>query len=265
MPCSNESTFRQLPALKPLEFPGALHRSFEFELGQINVQMCALDAALLEFSERVREAPGFLKDSVWRHGHRNLAAGQLDLGRALDLSYGAAVALLLSRLDQLCSRIRRHPFIDREQSSLAKGDFLRKTLWLILASHGHSALATPLKKDVVELYLTKADITKFDSFRLRRNGRLHAGDSEDADEEEADAAWHPRFADVLDCSKTLQRLARSLCLSLSGEPLALAPTLSTRFGRLPAGRRRNAALAALIQDYLVDEARAHPVISILSW
>lgn len=265
MSTAAKDTIPPLALLSRDDFPGELFRSFKYELGQINIHVCVADAALLEFEARARESREFLKDSVRRHGHRNLNVAALNVELALDLSYASHIALLLSRMDQLCQRVRRHPVINRELSGSAEGDFLRKALWLILVSHGDTKLPKPIDTRTTEQLLGKVEVQKFDAFRNLRNDQLHAGEGKVDELSLTAALQHPRFAEVLECSKTLQTLARRLCRALAGSPEALAPVLDRRFGLLKASRRRNAAMSALVQDYLLDKDEVPAVLSELAW
>jgi hypothetical protein len=105
--------------LSPQDYPATLFREFEYDLGQINIHVCAADAALREYTARVLETPAFLRLSVQRWGHRHLNPNELNINRMLDLSYASHIALLLSRMDQLCQRVRRHPGRFSAQDTLA--------------------------------------------------------------------------------------------------------------------------------------------------
>jgi hypothetical protein len=251
--------------LSPQDYPATLFREFEYDLGQINIHVCAADAALREYTARVLETPAFLRLSVQRWGHRHLNPNELNINRMLDLSYASHIALLLSRMDQLCQRVRRHPFVNMNRSSEAQGDFLRKTLWLVLVSQSETKLSNPLDSATVEMHLGSAEVRRFDAFRGLRNDELHAGDRAVLVSDNADRLLHPRFVEVLDCSKTLQVIARRLCRALSGTPTLITPILVKRFGSLKPARRKNAASSALAQEFMLEAKEVQQVIHELVW
>ena len=259
MKSSRESA--KIPEIKPSEFPAALFRSFERELGRFNIQLCVADAALQDFAIRVSTSPNILKDRVRRSGHHNLNTAELRVDLALDFSYISHISLLLSRMEQLCQSLRRHPYVNRDLNSSAQGDFLRRTLWVILQSRSDTKIETPLDTGVLDEHLLPSNVTRFYAYRKLRNDLFHAGESATA---APSTSLHPRFADVLQCSKSLQSLARALCRALIDKP-RLIRILERRFRALAPARRRNAAISALTQEYLLDATEAQAVLLEIAW
>lgn len=240
------------------DFPAAIERDFRHELGRINIHLCFGDCALREFAHSVVSGPDRLRRSLRAAGHRNLEPSEISVSLALNLGYSAHLAFLLSRLDILCQRLRRHPWVDKELNNAAKGDYLRRTLWVILQTISDSKIITPMEQDHTHHYLSQGALEDYDQCRTHRNDSLHS----DTDSGEFIA---PRFQTVLGLSKSLQVLAREICRTLSTDLQRTEEAIWHEFKHLSGPRRRNAVFSALRQEFLLDGADAEQVISQLAW
>lgn len=198
------------------------------------------------------------------------------------LAYTSQIALLLSRLEQLCKVLRKHCLIDTRLSKLMEGDFLRRTLWLVAVSRKGDKLPTPIQDADAFLYVDPLDIAVFDYYRIMRNTELHAVVDADGNLTEVYSKidlkrckpelghvpilrGEVNFSDVLVVSKNCQRIALSLCRSIVDPKRDILPELKRRFGNHSADRRRNAAKSLLTQSYLLDIADAEVILFDLAW
>jgi hypothetical protein len=247
-----------LTRLERPQLPSVLLADLRKDLGRINAQLCVADVALLEFADLIRRDPAVLRESVRRRNHYNLAISTLDIASTLNLSYASHIALLLSRADQLCQRLRQHPTVDPSLRGAAEGDFMRKTAWLIVASYDTS-VPCPIPDVILHQHVRKGVVLRFDDFRTGRNEQMHGAAGGSA------FARPLSFADVLQCSKTIQDIARDLCRALSGPIDIISESMRIRFRMLPKNRRRAAAAAALSQNFLLDCLEVEQVLSDLAW
>jgi hypothetical protein len=250
-----------LLSLQPGNTPAALHRSFEEELGYINSHLCIADVALRDLEAAARANQDLLRQRARANGHRRLNTTYLQVDSALELSYISQIALLLGRMDHLCGRLQSHPLVNRTLKGSAKGDYLRKALWVILQSqsvYSGYQFQTPLDDACLNLHLPEVERLSLDRFRELRNAQFHPTTSRDA-------LTRTRFSEVLECSKALQSISMHLCRTLGGPPEVLAHMISKRFGYLSNGRRRHAARATLEQEYLLDGPGVNEVLFNLAW
>lgn len=244
--------------------PGELFRKFKRELGLINVQLCVVDAALCEYGERVTTSAALAK-SVQYNGHYRLNPSQLNMDRALDLGYLSMVALLLSRMDQLCRVVRNHSVLDQNLRNKQKGDYLRKTVRLVLECRHNANPTNPIDNATLESCIGTSQRTIFDKYLDMRNAELHALEGIIPVHADGTNVLDLRFRNILECSKALQSIAEKLCHSLSGPPLSLIPDMRIRFGEQLGERRRNATKCALEQDYLLDGREVEMVLHDMGW
>lgn len=246
--------------LEAPDFPATLHAAFEDELGYINTHLCIADTALRDFESAAHRDTKFVARRVRLNGHRRLNTDVVQLKNAMDLSYASHVALLLGRMAALCDRVRAHPLVDARLNEVAKGDYFRKALWVVLQSQQANTISCPVDDTTIAKHVSTSSLSTFDRFRVMRNTQFHSSAPSSAQHTEV-----TRFPDVLACSKALQELSRGLCRALAGPLPEVATVLTKRYGNLPPGRRRHAAHAALQQQYLLDATDIHGVLFDLAW
>lgn len=283
-----------LSTLRQEQLPVDIFRRFKKELGEVNTHLCLVDAAIQDFvlgHKQALDKSAFLLQRTRKHGHRRLATEKLDLLFAVRLAYISQIALLLSKLEQLCRVIRKHALINIQFAELAGGDFLRRTLWLVAVSRTSVKLPTPIDNAVAFDYLDSLDLFVFDYYRTMRNLELHSVSGAAKKDPKADAkgsldkiyseidlsrcrselGYAPTlngeitFNDVLVVSKMCQRIARSLCRSIVDTQRDILPELRRRFGNQTPDRRRYAAKAVLFQTFLLDIADIEGILYDLAW
>ncbi len=274
-----------LSTLRKDQIPVDIFNKFKMELGEVNSHLCLVDAAIQDFARSSRQSPdstAFLRQRTREHGHRNLSIDILNLEFSMRLAYTAQIALLLSRLEQLCKVLRKHSLIDTRLSELMEGDFLRRTLWLVAVSLKCEKIPTPIQDAEAYKYVAPLDLAVFDYYRIMRNSELHAvADADDNLTEvyskidvkrcKTELGYVPilhgevNFRDVLMVSKCCQRIAHNLCRSIVDPKRDILPELKRRFGSHSADRRRNAAKSMMTQSYLLDIADAEVILYDLAW
>lgn len=273
--------------------PASIFSNFKLELGLVNSHLCVIDTALQDLIQACQPPEStktYLRSRTRAHGHRRLSTDTLDIGFAQRLAYISQIALLLSKLEQLCRSVRRHDLVSAELNDRAKGDFLRKCLWSLAASRESRSIPNPIDNSTATRYVPALDLALFDHYRLTRNDTLHASDSQQDPASEAGNSQREAlveeikslncdhtygqlpspgqrlsFADVLLLSKSTQSIARSLCRSLADPRRDLLPEIRRRFGNQKPERRRNAAVAFLAQDYLLDDIEIRALLSEDAW
>ncbi|BCO11387.1 hypothetical protein GEOBRER4_n2076 [Citrifermentans bremense] len=272
-----------LSRLPKEQLPVEMFRSFKKQLGEINSHLCIVDVALQDFvldHAHSEDSRAFIRQRALAHGHRRLGTDKLDLEFALGLAYTSQIALLLSRLEQLCHFVQKHGMINPKFKELMEGDFLRRTLWLIASSRKGEKVASPLPEEIAISYITPLDLAIFDFYRKIRNSELHAANNRDLTElrskidmdrcrSELGHAPTPQgdlsFKDVLVVSKTCQRIGRNVCRAVADPNRDIIPELKRRFGSHPVERRQNAARSLITHAYLLDEADVGLILSELAW
>lgn len=274
---------KQLPELPKDQLPLEMFRNFKRELGEINSHLCLVDAALQDFAlshVQSLDGPAFLHRQTLAHGHRRLVTDNLDLKLSLRLAYTSQIALLLSRLEQLCKVIQKHGLINPKLKELMEGDFLRRTIWLIASSRDGEKVTIPLPEEVAFRYISPLDLAVFDFYRKMRNAELHAAIGSDLTEFHSKINLeHCRlelghvptpqsdlsFKDVLVVSKSCQRIGHSVCRAVVDPKRDIIPELKRRFGSHSVDRRQNAARSLMLQTYLLDVAEIGVILSDLAW
>jgi len=283
-----------LSALRKEQLPVEIYRKFKKELGEVDSHLCLIDAAIQDLALAQKESPNgaaFLRQRTLEHGHRRLSTDNLDLHFAMRLAYTSQVALLQSRLEQLCRILKRHCLINVKLNEVAEGDFLRRTLWLIAASREDEKLPATIEETIALRYVDSLDLAVLDYYRIMRNLELHAvSDAKgncsraaaddnltgyyskiDVNRCKSELGYVPTlkgemsFIDVLIVSKSCQRVARSLCRSIINPQRDVEPELRRKFGSFAADRRLNAAKALMNQTYLLDVADVEALLYSLAW
>ena len=284
-----------LSRLQRDQIPSEIFLRFKKELGEVNSHLCIVDAAMQRLAHDYARSPNkieFLRLCTRCHGHRHLASDKLDFDFSIRLAYISQIALLLSRLEQLCRSIGKHPFINKNLKERMVGDFLRRAIWLVAASREGEKLPTPIEDSVTSRYLDPLDIGIFDFYRTMRNLELHpatpsspkndvnldqhgnlaaAYSKIDQDRCKAEFNYTPTlsdllsFRDVLLVSMSCQRIARSLCRSIVDPERDLLPELKRKFANQANKRRNNAARALLSQSFLLDSDEVEALVCDLAW
>jgi hypothetical protein len=276
------------------QFPIVIYRKFKKELGKVNIHLCLIDAAIQDLAlgyEQSQDNIAFLRERTRKHGHRRLGTDNLNLKFAMRLAYISQVAFLLSNLEQLCRELQKHSLINNQFKDSLKGDFLRRTLWIIAVSRKGVKLSSPIENDEAFHYVDSLDLAVYDYYRTMRNIALHSVSGStttdsignidgsldkiyseiDLSRCKSDLGYVPTlngevtFNDVLVVSKMCQRTARSLCRSIVDPNRDILPELRRRLGNHKADRRRHAAKAVLSQTFLLDVADIEGILTDLAW
>ncbi len=276
------------PSISHQSTPGDMERKFRVDLGAINPLLCLTDTALRRMEREIAsqgDPKKFLHTAVMAY-HPRLYTDHLNFQDACRLMYIAHVALIISRLDHLCDQLQRHQLVWPKVRELAQGDFVRKTLYLLLQSRTSDTIKQPMSPSVIDAHLEPVALSLMDYYRYIRNIQLHGQnivrDSEDdslpkkannlnLEQIRAKFGSVPSnsdsvaFIDVILCSKAAQSIAKGLCRAMIDMAKELSPELKRRFGNVPAERRRHAAAAFLRQEFLLDDREVNGLLFEMSW
>jgi hypothetical protein len=157
--------------------PRELELKFREELGSINPQICLIDVAMSFFSSHLdnnKNKSNILRKEVRRHGHSGLYTDHLNFNDSKQVGYIALLALIQSKADSFCTTIQNHKFLNKEFKSEAKGDFLRKTIYMFLkSSYPSISPSNPIKESDFDGILDNNHILLIDYYRNIRNETLH--------------------------------------------------------------------------------------------
>ncbi len=269
--------------------PSEIERNFRSILGRLSPHLCLLDVAAENFALQMRQtkhAEPFLRQQAKHFGHTRLYTAHLQFSTAQRFMHLSHIAYIFSCGDALCRQLRSHPYIKaRMDPGVApKGDFLRKTLYLLLqASSPKKGRTNPVSDSELTNVLGNASFSLVDYYRLVRNDELHA--AEENGETTSDTRFgdlpmreiqkqygiSPRrpseiqFDDVLLCSRAWQDISRRLCSQIFGVEDYIVPALRKRVGNDCGARRENGARALLRQEFLLEEVLIDDILSNLGW
>ena len=275
------------PSIASTPTPGTLERSFRKDLGQVNPHLALADTAMRRLGaemSQAADAKSFLRMAVKSH-HSRLYTDHLNFKIASALLYLSQIALIISRLDYLCDQLQQHPLVYPKSREIALGDFVRRTLFILLQSRSKDSIAQPLAAEIISLHIDSDGLSLLDYYRRIRNMQLHSysilfeksspGIRQLGDLDLNPASITPsttpsqpcdiNFNDVILCSKAAQNVARGLCCAMIDPTTELPSELIWRFGNLSPVRRNHAALGFLSQEFLLDEAAAKAILSSMSW
>lgn len=250
--------------------------AFRRELGDINPLVCLMDVAMSSFSLKIdnnHNKSKFLKKEVAKHGHVGLYTDHLNFADSRHVGYIAMLALIQSKADSFCAKIQNHECLNQEYKSQAKGDFLRKTIFVIIkSSYPNLAPSNPVVENDFDFIIDNNDISLVDYYRSIRNEELHnsllskRNDSliklyERIDLDKTHKNFkilpkHPELIDIKDVilfSKAWQKLAKDFAKSFINFDIHVIDYLRKKFGNLKQSRRDNAVKQFLQREFLFEE------------
>lgn len=270
--------------LNSTNMPRTIELSFRKELGDINPQICLIDVAMSYFASNLENShnqPGFLKKSTSKHGHPGLYTDHLNFSDSRRVGYVAMLALIQSKADSFCRKIQNHPCLDQECKSQAKGDFLRKTIFVIIkSSYSNIKPSNPVVENDFSIFIDNNNLLLIDYYRTIRNEQLHNFQKKGQNDtllklyEKIDIGKtnhnfkmvpnRPDDIDIKDIilfSKVWQKIAKDIAKSFIDFDKYVVSYLRKTFGNLKPPRRDNAVKQFLRREFLIDEAEVFSSVS----
>lgn len=276
-----------MQGLIPRPYPHDIDKDFRSELGRINPLFCLLDVATARFASEItsaRHPAGFIRTEAKRFDHHRLYTDGIKFTDSRRFLFVSHIAFLLTCAEASCRRLQRHPLVNKNELNQNEGDFVRRTVRIVLLTASGEHVPNPVALSDVQNLIGEGTFATVDYYRLVRNAELHARsiDEKDRSPEEAhrslpsdiifkqykrrpSAPSAINFHDVLLCSLALQDMVRRLSAGFLGVERHVVPHLNKAFGALPEKRRANAGLAFCEQELLLDEHEAKSVIASLGW
>ncbi len=256
--------------------PRTIELAFRRELGDINPLVCLMDVAMSSFALNIdnnHNKSKSLRKEIAKHGHTGLYTDHLSFADSRHVGYIAMLALIQSKSDSFCTKIQNHECLNQEYKSQAKGDFLRKTIFVIMkSSYPNVSPSNPVVQNDFDFIIDNNDISLVDYYRSIRNEELHnslsnkKNDSliklyEKIDLNKANNNFKivpkkPELIDIKDVilfSKVWQKLAKDIAKSFISFDKHVVGYLRKKFGNLKQSRRDNAVKQFLQREFLFDE------------
>lgn len=263
--------------LDSTNMPRSIELAFRKELGSINPLVCLMDIAMSSFALNLESSKNklrFLRKEAAKHGHSGLYTDHLNFHDSHHVSYNAMFALIQSKSDSFCRRIQNHPCLNQDYKSEAKGDFLRRTIFVIIkSSYPDISPSNPVDQNDFDFFIDINDMFLIDYYRTIRNEEFHnSGHNKKNDHlinlyekiniyetnEKFDIMpKKPEAIDIKDVilfSKVWQKIARDIAKWFINFDNYVVEYLRKRFGRLKHSRRDNAVRKFLSHEFLFDES-----------
>ncbi|MCW5209670.1 hypothetical protein VU10_05735, partial [Desulfobulbus sp. US1] len=250
--------------------PGEIELSFRKELGSINPYVCLIDVAMSFFSSHLNESNNehqALKKEAVKHGHPKLYTDHLTFNHARLVADISSLALIQSKADSFCEKIQKHPCMNQDFKSEAKGDFLRKTIFVFLkSSYPKLTPSNPVKDEDFHGILDNNHVLLIDYYRTIRNKKLHGSTSNESlfkifkkiDVEEINKYFgiYPEEPskinkhDIILFSKVWQKVAKDIASSFINLEDHVFSILKKKYGNSSPQRRTNGARQYLKREFL---------------
>jgi hypothetical protein len=264
--------------------PRAIELSFRKELGIINPQLCLMDVAMSFFSTNLENSNNksrFLRKEASRHGHPSLYTDHLIFDDSRRVGYVAMLALIQSKADAFCTTIQNHPCLGQNYKSLAKGDFLRKTIYVVIkSSHPNVSPSNPVEPNDIAGILDNNNLLLIDYYRSIRNDKLHSSSTRgtnanllklyeqiDLDMTKKEFKLIPHHSGIIDIkdiilfSKVWQKVAKDIARSFIDLNKYVVCDLKKKFGNLKFQRRDNAVKQYLSREFLLDNYKISVLVN----